>query len=53
MLKNFGKKIPKEDKIIILTAREKKFKKSTIDFLKKNKIKYDQIIFELNVGREF
>tara|TARA_A100001015_G_scaffold290647_1_gene363933 strand:- start:477 stop:848 length:372 start_codon:yes stop_codon:yes gene_type:complete len=49
-VKKFWNRIPKKDKIIILTARDKKYKKSTIEFLRKNKINYDLIIFDLNVG---
>ena len=48
--KNFLLNIPKNDKIIILTGRPKKYKKSTINFLKKHNIKYDEIIFDLNIG---
>ena len=42
--------IPKKDKIILLSAREKKYSIKTINFLKKNKLRYDHIIFGLNVG---
>ena len=42
--------IPKKDKIILLSAREKKYSIKTINFLKKNKLRYDHIIFDLNVG---
>ena len=46
----FFMKIPKNDKIIITTSRKKKFKKKTVDFLKKNKIRFNEIIFELPHG---
>ena len=49
-VKSFWKKIRKIDKIVILTAREKKYKRATIIFLKKEKLRYDHIIFDLNVG---
>ena len=45
-----AKKIPKKDTIILLTSRKKKFKKSTISFLLRNKIRYDFIIFDLPFG---
>lgn len=49
-VKEFFKKIPKSDKIILLTSRSKKYKNYTITQLKKNKIRYDFIIFDLPVG---
>jgi len=39
-----------EDKVILLTAREKKYSESLINFLKEKKIKYDQIIFDMPKG---
>tara|TARA_B110001450_G_C17509585_1_gene435814 strand:- start:209 stop:586 length:378 start_codon:yes stop_codon:yes gene_type:complete len=47
---SFLKKIPKNDTIILLTSRKKKFKKSTISFLLRNKIRYNFIIFDLPFG---
>ena len=49
-VKLFFKKIPKKDKIIITTSRNKKYSNITIKFLKKNKIKFDNIIFNLPFG---
>ena len=46
----FLKKIPKNDVIIFLTSRKKKFKKSTISFLLKNKVRFNSIIFDLPIG---
>ena len=46
----FLKKIPKNDVIIFLTRRKKKFKKSTISFLLKNKVRFNSIIFDLPFG---
>ncbi len=46
----FLKKIPKNDVIIFLTSRKKKFKKLTVAFLLKNKIRYNSIIFDLPYG---
>lgn len=47
---NFFNSLPKDDFIIITTARNKKYKKQTIDFLNKNNIKYNKIIFDLPTG---
>ena len=49
-VKLFFRKIPKKDKIIITTSRNKEYSKITIDFLKKNKINFDEIIFNLPFG---
>ena len=43
-------KMSKDDTIIILTAREKKYKDSTIQFLKKNNLRFNHIIFDLPYG---
>lgn len=47
---DFFKSLPKEDFVIITTARKKEFKKQTIDFLKRNNIRYNKIIFDLPTG---
>ena len=49
-VKSFFKKIPKKDKIILTTSRKKKYAKKTINFLKKNKLHYNKIIFDLPYG---
>ena len=49
-VQSFFKKIPKKDIIIITTSRDKKNSKQIINFLKKNKIKFDKIIFNLPYG---
>lgn len=49
-VKAFWKKIPSEDKIILLTARDKKYENKTKKFLKENNLKFDHIIFDLNFG---
>ena len=49
-VKKFWKKIPTKDKIVILTGREKKYKTQTVNFLKKNNLRFDHIIFDLNIG---
>lgn len=42
--------IPDTDKIIILTARKSEYKEQTINFLKNNNIRFDDIIFDLPNG---
>ncbi len=42
--------IPKDDLVIILTAREIAAKEITEAFLKRNNIRYDHILFEVPMG---
>lgn len=49
-VKFFFKKIPKKDLIFITTSRKKKFLSKTKFFLKKNKIRFNQIIHSLPSG---
>lgn len=42
--------IPEDDHIMILTSRTDEYRESTIDFLKRNMIRYDQIIFNVPMG---
>tara|TARA_B110000014_G_C19564051_1_gene300886 strand:+ start:151 stop:501 length:351 start_codon:yes stop_codon:yes gene_type:complete len=49
-VKKFFKKIPKKDKIILITSRKKNILKKTLLFLKKNNIRFDQVIFDLPYG---
>jgi hypothetical protein len=42
--------IPKEDYILILTSRTDEYRDSTIEFLKKSGIRYDEIIFNMPMG---
>lgn len=42
--------IPSEDKIVIFTSRTDEYKKMTIDFLRDNKIRYDEILFNMPMG---
>ncbi len=46
----FFNSLQPDDKVIILTARKKEYAKSTIDFLKQNNIRYDELLFEMPVG---
>lgn len=48
--KEFIEKIPKEDYILILTARPDTEKEATLKFLKENKIRYNEIIFNIPTG---
>ena len=42
--------IPKEDKIVIFTSRTDEYKQMTLDFLKDNGIRYDEILFNMPMG---
>ena len=42
--------IPADDRIIILTSRTDEFRQMTLDFLKNNEIRYDDIIFNVPMG---
>ena len=48
--KEFLQSIPKDDYVLITTAREKKAREKTEQFLKINNIKYDEILFEMPMG---
>lgn len=42
--------IPAEDKIVIFTSRTDEYKQMTLDFLKDNNIRYDEIMFNMPMG---
>ncbi|WP_026509909.1 hypothetical protein [Butyrivibrio sp. LC3010] len=42
--------IPIEDRVVIFTSRKEQYRDQTIDFLKKNGIRYDNILFEMPMG---
>ena len=42
--------IPAEDKILILTSRTDEYKDMTLEFLKENGIRYDEIMFNMPMG---
>ena len=46
----FLRQIPDKDMIIFLTSRTLEYKEITEEFLKKNKVKYKQIIFGVPYG---
>ena len=49
-VKDFFKKIPSKNFIIITTSRDKKNSKKTLNFLKKMNIRFNKIIFDLPYG---
>jgi len=49
-VKKFFDSIPKDDKIILLSARSKKWKEYTVKQLRNSKVRCDTIIFDLPVG---
>ena len=49
-MKEYLEKIPGEDYILILTSRTDEYKEMTLDFLKKNGIRYDEIMFNMPMG---
>lgn len=42
--------IPEEDKIVIFTSRTDEYKQITLEFLKENRIRYDEILFNMPMG---
>lgn len=46
----FLRGLPRDDVIILLTSRQEAAREKTENFLKKNNIRYDKIIFDLPVG---
>lgn len=49
-VKEYLDKLPKEDKVLILTSRLKEYREVTLKFLYENRIRFDQILFEMPVG---
>ena len=49
-VKEFIEKLDKSDRIIFLTSRGKHFKEELEKFLSDNKIRFDQIIYDLPFG---
>ncbi|OUX64066.1 MAG: hypothetical protein CBE41_04160 [Gammaproteobacteria bacterium TMED281] len=49
-VKSFFSSIPQDDMVILLTARKSKYASQTEKFLKKNKLKFDIIIYDVPVG---
>lgn len=42
--------IPKEDRIIFLTSRTEEYRQTTLTFLEKKRIRYDEIMFQMPMG---
>lgn len=49
-VKEYLAHIPEEDQILILTSRTEEYRKSTLEFLEKEGIRYDEILFNLPMG---
>lgn len=49
-VKEFFSKISKDDRIVILTARDTKYQQITEKFLNDNGIRFDHIIYDLPIG---
>lgn len=49
-VKDFFAQLPVEDKVILLTARQKKYETELHSFLQNEEIRYDQLIFDLPMG---
>lgn len=48
--REFLEEIPEGDMIIFLTSRTEEYRKITVDFLKNNKVRYNDIIFNAPYG---
>lgn len=48
--KKYLDEIPSEDRIVIFTSRTEEYKQKTLQFLKKNDVRYDEILFNMPVG---
>ena len=48
--KEYLDRIPAEDVILILTSRTDEYKEMTLEFLGKNGIRFDQILFNMPMG---
>lgn len=49
-VKEFFENIPKEDKIILLTARKEQYLENLKEFLAKNNIRYDYLLTDMPMG---
>jgi hydroxymethylpyrimidine pyrophosphatase-like HAD family hydrolase len=49
-VKEFWENIPSDDYIVITTGREKKYQDITLNFLKKNNLRYNAALFGLPLG---
>ena len=49
-VKAYLEKIPSEDKILFLTSRTEEYREITLEFLKQNGIRFDEIMFCMPMG---
>lgn len=49
-VKEFFINLPKEDKVILLTARKQEYLKNLKNFLKENNIRYDYLLTDMPMG---
>ena len=49
-VKEYLENNPAEDRILILTSRTSEYEQKTLDFLEKQMIRYDEILFNMPVG---
>lgn len=42
--------LPEEDKIIIFTSRTETYRQMTMEFLRENRIRFDEILFNMPLG---
>ena len=48
--KEYIDNLPEDDKVVIFTSRTDEYKEMTLKFLDDNKIRYDQILFNMPMG---
>ncbi|SKB95207.1 hypothetical protein SAMN06296386_11049 [Lachnospiraceae bacterium] len=48
--KEYLDELPKDDRIIFLTSRKEEYREMTLEFLKENEIRYDDILFGIPYG---
>ena len=48
--KEYLDELPKDDRIIFLTSRKEEYREMTLEFLKENEIRYDDILFDMPYG---
>ena len=48
--KEYLDELPEEDRIVILTSREERYREETLKFLKESGIRYDEILFGMPMG---
>lgn len=46
----FLRRLPDEDRIVLFTSRTEDYRQMTLDFLAEQKIRYDEILFNMPMG---